>query len=271
MFWRKKLTEEDISNIPRSYDLLGDLLIFSEFPDNLKKKEKLVAKKILNEKKNIKVVLKKTRNYSGLFRTPKLKIMGGEDRKETIYKENGIRLILNPEAVYFSSRTGTERKRIYQQVKPNESILVMFSGASPLPIVLSKNTSAKEIYGVEINPLGHEYALKSLKLNKITNVKLFCGDVNDVLPNISKKFDRILMPLPKSASEFLSIALEKIKKKGIIHLYDFVESKNIPEETDQKIKSACKIANKKYKLLRVVKCGQYGPGKYRVCADFIVM
>ena len=270
MFWRKKLNEKDITKIPRSYDILGDLLIFSDFPEELKKKEKLVAERFLKEKKNIKVILKKTKNHSGIYRTPTLKIIGGEKRKKTIYRENGISLVLNPEEVYFSARSGTERKRIYQQVKSGEDILVMFSGAGPLPVVLSKNTNAKEIYGVEINPKGHEYALKSLEMNKINNVKLFCGDVNEVLPRIRKKFDRILMPLPKSAYDFLPIALKKIKKKGIIHLYDFVEEKNIPKETNEKIKLGCKNAKKKYKLLRAVKCGQYGPRKFRVCADFRV-
>ena len=268
--WNIKLTKKDIGLIPRSYDVLGDLLIFSDFPDELKKKEELVAERILNEKKNVKVVLKKTKNYSGVFRTPTLKIIGGEKRKETIYKENGVRLKLNPEKVYFSARTGTERKRIYQQVKKGEYILVMFSGAGPLPVVLSKNTEAKEIYGVEINPAGHKYALESLGLNKIKNVKLFCGDVNEVLPKIHKKFDRILMPLPKSAYDFLPIALKKIGKGGVIHLYDFEEKKNIPNSVNKKISDACKKAGKKYKLLSVVKCGQYGPRKFRTCADFKV-
>jgi len=268
VFW--KLNKKEIKKIPRSYDILGDLLIFSEFPKSLRWKENLVAKHIMGQKKNIKVVLKKIKNYSGIYRTPKLKILGGEQRKETKYKENGISLILNPEEVYFSSRTGTERKRIFQQVKPGEEVLVMFSGSGVLPVVISKNTFAKEIYGVEINPKGHEYALKNLELNKLKNVKLFCGDVNDILPGIKKKFDRILMPLPKEAYNFLPIALKKIKPKGIIHLYDFVESKDIPSETNGKIKFACNLAKKQFKSLRVVKCGQYGPRKYRVCGDFIV-
>ncbi|MCK5107873.1 MAG: class I SAM-dependent methyltransferase family protein [Nanoarchaeota archaeon] len=270
--FNKKLSKKEIALIPRSYDVLGDLLIFSDFPDRLigNKKEKLVAERIMDKKKNVKVVLRKTGNYSGVFRTPQLKILGGENRKETTYRENGIRLMLNPEAVYFSPRTSTERKRIFQQVKDGEDILVMFSGAGPLPVVLSKNTKAKEIYGIEINPEGHRYALKSVEMNKIKNVKLFCGDVNKVLLKINKKFDRILMPLPKDAHTFLGLALSKIKKNGIIHLYDFEEEKNIPSAVDKKISNACKKAGKKYKLLDVVKCGQYGPHKHRTCADFKV-
>ena len=264
-----KLTKKEIKSIPRSYDVVGDLLIFSDFPDTLAKKEKLVAEQILQEHSNVKVVLKKIKQYSGVFRTPTLRILGGERRKKTIYKENGVRLLINPEKMYFSSRLSTERKRIYCQIKSGEEVLVMFSGAGPYPVVISKNTSAKEIYGIEINPSAHEYALESLKLNKINNVKLYCGDVNKILPKIKKKFDRILMPLPKDASDFLQIALKKINNKGIIHLYDFEEEKNISDVKD-KIKIACKLAGKKCRILGVVKCGQYGPRKFRICADFKV-
>jgi tRNA (guanine37-N1)-methyltransferase len=272
MFWfKKKLTKKDLGLIPKSYDILGDLLIFSDFPDKLKKKEKLVANKIISEKKNVNVVLKKISNYSGVYRLPKFKIIGGEKRKETIHKENKIKLLLNPEEVYFSPRTSTERKRIYQQVKSGEKVLVMFSGCGVLPVVLSKNTKAKEVYGIEINPKGHDYAVKNLELNNIKNVRLFCGDVRNVLPKIKKKFDRILMPLPKDAHTFLNLALNNIKKKGVIHLYGFEEEKDIPEKVEEKISKECKKADKNYQLLRVVKCGQYGPRKYRVCADFKVL
>ena len=63
----------------------------------------------------------------------------------------------------------------------------MFSGIAPFPIVISKNSKANEIYGVEINPNAHKYALENLKLNKISNIKLFEGDVKTVLPDIEKE------------------------------------------------------------------------------------
>ena len=67
-------------------------------------------------------------------------------------------------------------------------MLVMFSGCGIFPVNISKNTNAKEIYGIEINPTAHKYALENIKLNKLFNIKLFKGDVNKVLPKINKKF-----------------------------------------------------------------------------------
>src|SRR3989338_735652 len=111
------LPKKELDLVPSSFDIVGDLAIFSEFPKELKAKEKLIANKLLSLYPNIKVVLKKTKKYSGKFRTPKLKIIVGEKRKETELRENKLRLRLNPETAYFSVRLATERGRINQLVK----------------------------------------------------------------------------------------------------------------------------------------------------------
>jgi len=261
-----KLTKKQLSLVPRSFDIIGDILVFSDFPDELKSKEKIIGETIIKSMKNVKVVCKKTEMHSGVYRTKKVKILAGARRKKTIHKENNVRVELNVETCYFSPRLSNERIRAYKLVKKGESVLVLFSGISIYPIIISKNTEAKEIYGIEINPDAHEYAMKNLELNKIKNVKLFLGDVNDVIPKLKKKFDRIFMPLPKSAEEFLDIALKASKKGTIIHFYDFLHE-NEMDDSVKKIKKHCK----KCKILEFVRCGQYSPRKYRVCVDFKII
>ena len=73
-------------------------------PKIIDSEEKEIAETLLQLHKNIAAVLKKTKKYSGKFRLPKLKIIAGEKRKETEHKENNVRLKLNVEKVYFSSR-----------------------------------------------------------------------------------------------------------------------------------------------------------------------
>lgn len=262
-----KLTKKQLALVPSSFDIVGDLVIFSDFPKELKKKEKLIANTLLGLHKNIRVVLKKTKKYSGQFRTPKLKIITGEKRKETELRENNVRLKLNPEMAYFSTRLATERKRIIGQIKNNEVILVMFSGIGPYPIGIAKNKNPKEVYSIEINPTACEYQKENILLNKIGNIKLFKGDVKKIVPKLKKKFDRILMPLPRGAEGYLDVALGAAKKGAIIHFYDFLHENEFGK-AKEKIDSACKKLHKKYKILRIVKCGQFGPGIYRICVDF---
>jgi len=266
---RKKLTKKELNLVPSSFDMIGSIIIFSDFPKELSKKEKVIGNEILKNFKQIKSIFKKTKKYSGRFRTPKLKLVVGENNKETIYKENNIRLKLNVEKVYFSPRLSEERKRIFRQIKNNEAILVMFSGVAVYPLVIAKNSNAKEIYGIETNPIAHKYALENLTLNKINNVKLILGDVKKEIPKLNKKFNRIIMPLPKGAEEFLNLALNKIKRNGIIHFYSFSEE-NKYEKIIKIINLECKKKKKECKILKIVKCGHFSPRVNRICVDFKV-
>ena len=266
---KNKLTNKELAMVPSSYDIVGGIIIFSDFPKELSKKEKTIGNEIIKNYNQIKSVYKKTRKYSGEYRTPKLKLLTGENNKETIYTENNTRLKLNVEKVYFSPRLSEERKRISNQVKNNESVLVMFSGCGVYPLTISKNTKVKNIMGIEINPTAHKYALENLKLNKTKNIELIKGDVKNILPKINKKFDRIIMPLPKGAENFLDLAVSKIKKNGIIHLYSFSEE-NKYDEITKIIKNKCKKKKKQCKILNIVKCGQFSPRVYRICVDFKV-
>ena len=266
----KKLTKKELSLVPSSFDMVGSIIIFSDFPKQLSKKEKIIGNEILKNFRHFKSVFKKTKKYSGKFRTPKLKLLAGSNSKETVHKENNIRLKLNVEKVYFSARLSEERKRIAKQVKNNESVLVMFSGIAPYPIVISKNTKAKEIIGIEINQIAHKHALENLKLNKIKNVKLILGDVKKVLPKIREKFDRIIMPLPKGAENFLGLALNKIRKNRIIHFYSFAEENNY-NNIKKIINNECEKKKKRCRILDIVKCGQFSPRVFRLCVDFRVL
>lgn len=265
-----KLTQKQLNLVPSSYDIVGDLAIFSDFSKELKDKEKLIAETLLNLHKNIKVVLKKTKKYSGKFRTPKLKIIAGENRKETELKENNVRLKLNPEKAYFSVRLATERKRINELIKPNELILVMFSGVGPYSVGIAKNANPEEVYSIEVNPDACNYQKENILVNKINNIKLFSGDVKKIMPKLKKKFDRILMPLPKGAENYLDLAIKAGKKNTTIHFYDFLHESEF-QKAKEKIDKACKKLKKKYRILNLVKCGQFGPGIYRICVDFEII
>lgn len=268
---RKKLTKKQLELLPSSYDMVGDIIIFADFPKELGKKEKLIAEKLLELHKNMKVVYKKIGKYSGKYRTPKLKIIAGEKRKETTHKENNVRMMLNVENCYFSPRLSNERKRISGQIKKNEDVLIMFSGVAPYPLVVAKNSKPKIVYAVEINPKAHKYAVENIKLNKLDDkIKLFKGDVKNIVPKLNKKFDRVAMPLPKGAENYLDLAIKAVKKNGIIHFYDFLHENQFDEAVN-KIDAACKKAKKKYNILKLVKCGQFGPGIYRICVDFKVL
>ncbi|MBU2590243.1 MAG: class I SAM-dependent methyltransferase family protein [Nanoarchaeota archaeon] len=261
---KNKLSAKELKLVPRSFDIIGDIAII-EIDEALVKKEKLIGEALLRLNKNLKVIAKKVGFHSGEFRTQKLKVIAGEKRKITLYKENDIRLKLNVETCYFSPRLSTERMRVAKLIKKGEKILVMFSGVAPYPLVFAKNSEASEIFGVELNPDCHKFALENIKLNKVKNVTVVNGDAREEVPKLGY-FDRILMPLPKSAEEFLDVVLKASSKGTIVHFYDFLNEENFPSESIAKVKKVFPKA----KILDSVKCGQSAPGRFRVCIDFQV-
>ena len=99
---------------------------------------------------------------------------------------------------------------------------------------------------------------------------LINGDVKKEIPKLSEKFDRILMPLPKTADEFLKEALSVSKKGTIIHFYDFLKETEF-DLAYKKIDKACKEMKLKYKISETVRCGQHAPRVYRICVDFKIL
>ncbi len=263
------LTQTEREHFTAAFDQIGTIAIL-EIDAGLRKKEKQIAKALLEINPSIKTVLCKAGEHEGIFRTQRLKFLAGVDTRETMHRENGVQLGIDVEKVYFSPRLSNERKRVFQQVKKGESILVMFSGSGIYPVVISKNTKAKRIVGIEINPLAHSYALKNIKLNKIKNVEFIGGDVREVIPKLHEKFDRIIMPLPKSAENFLDLAFAAAKKGAIIHFYDFLHEDHFAD-AQEKIKNVCALAKRKCAIKKLVKCGQYSPHVFRICVDFVVL
>ncbi len=261
-----QLTKEELALLVRSYDMVGDIAVII-VPDELSSKERLIGQAILDNNKRIKTILKRAGNYDGVFRKIPLELIAGEDRRETIHKEYGVRLLVNPERAYYSPRSGTERFRVASLVEPGEQVLVLFSGIGPFPLVIANNSDAKSVVGIEKNPDGHDLAIKSLKLNKrIKNVTFMEGDAAELLPTLDRNFNRIIMPLPHGAHEYLAGALDRLLPGGWLHFYTMRAKEQFRDGLDE---LALLCGEYGYKLTdgRAVKCGHCSPAYHRVCLE----
>ncbi|MBS3066592.1 methyltransferase domain-containing protein [Candidatus Pacearchaeota archaeon] len=254
-----------------SYDILGNVII-AKFPDEAKKPEKIKeANKLLKEKKSVETILEKKEKVKGRLRTIKTNYLAGKKNKEALYLENGCRFKFNVETCYFSPRLSNERKEIYQQVKKNEKVLVMFGGVAPYAIVIAKNSKPEVVYSVELGKECNKYAKQNVILNRVNNVRIIQGDVKKVIPKLSKeklKFDIIIMPRPNLKDSFLNSAFQVIKKNGIINYYGFSYNSN---EIVQNIQNEAKKAKKIIKIIKVKKAGDIAPYKFRWRVDFKVL
>lgn len=253
--------EEEANYETPSYEVIGDIAVINDLA-GVDREEAVDG--ILHHQ-NVKTILLKKEGLSGEFRVGDYIKLYGEET-ETVHKEFGYRFKVDPTEVYFSERFGTERKRVADQVKEGEKVLVMFAGVGPFAMLCSEK--AEKVVAVEKNPAGAQYLKENIELNKVTNVEGLEGDVSEILPDLGK-FDRIIMPLPESADKFLGLALEHISDNGVIHYYRFVEDENIDEirsEIDQEIADR----GLKYEIIDAVECGERGPTSTRMCFDLQV-
>ena len=240
-----KLTEKERAELVTSFDIVGDIATV-EIPRALVKKEKMIAWAIMKMHRNIKVVAKKTGGTSGKFRIRPVKVIAGEKRTSTVYRESGCDFELDLNKTYFSPRLGTERARIAALVKPGENVLVPFAGVGPFAIIIAKKVPSSEVIGIEINPDAAEYFRRNIVRNGCMNVSVLQGDVAKLLPDRCEEWaDRVAMPLPKDASAYLSNAIMSLKNGGILHYYAFGEVKKPYEAAERQVKSACRKLGRK--------------------------
>jgi len=254
---KKTLPIELLKHVPRSYDTIGDIIVM-KIPEELEDYKKQVGSAYIETYPYIKTVLNQTGPIKNEYRTRPLELVAGEDKKTTIYKEFDCTFKVDLEKAYFSPRLSNERGRIMELVEDGERILNMFAGIGTFSILIARHKKA-EVYSVEKNPAAYDLMIKNTQMNKLK------GEVIPVLEdakNFIKEdyFDRILMPLPEKASEFLETAIDNTKNGGIIHYHDFCREFEEAEEKLANMKLNYKVKEKK--VIR-----SYGPGIYHIVLD----
>ncbi|MFQ5887606.1 MAG: class I SAM-dependent methyltransferase family protein [Candidatus Hydrothermarchaeales archaeon] len=254
------LPEELLEFVPRSYDTIGDIIVM-KIPEELEDYKKQVGEAFIKAYPYIKTVLNQTGPIENEFRTRPLEFISGENKRSTLYKEFDCIFHVDVEKAYFSPRLSNERGRIMELVKDGEKILNMFAGIGTFSIIIARHKRT-EVYSVEKNPEAYHLMMKNIERNKLK------GEVKPVLEdakNFIKEgyFDRIIMPLPERANEFLEQAFANAKNRGIIHYHDFCREFEEVEEKLARLKLKYKINDKK--IIR-----SYGPGIYHVVMDLEV-
>ena len=262
------LSIEKIKMVPNSYDLIGHIAIL-EIPKELKSKKKLIAKALLEVHKNIQTVLEKSSERKGIFRNREYRFLAGQKKYTTVHKEYGLQFKVNPIEVYFSPRELTERQRIAEQVKPKETVMVMFSGIGPYALAIGKRQPlVNQVISIEINPKATKYAKENIRLNRLSEkVVHITGDVRKKSEKYFGKCDRVVMPLPEGGQNFLDVAVKCLKKSGgMIHFYTWGEEDRDFKDAKELLKKNMRRM-RKYRIVKLKKVLPYSPRKWKVCID----
>lgn len=257
----KKIPESYLLKL-RAFDAIGNIALI-QLSDELIPYQKIIGEALLELNPFIKAVFRKD-SIEGEYRIPKLELIAGEPITETVYREFGVRILLDVSKVYFSPRLSEERKRIASLIKKDEIILDMFCGVGPFSLMISKKSEPKKIYAIDINETAIYYLKKNIALNKTYNIVPINGDSKMEIKNIENP-NRIIMNLPHSSFEFLPDVFSTYKN-AIVHFYAVSENINLVKK---KIIEESEKHSKKIDFLfeRVVK--SYSPNTDIYCIDFV--
>ena len=222
----ERLEAWELKILPCSYDIVGDIAII-RIPSVLKHRAEEIAEAIMQINSHVHTVLSQVSPVSGGFRLRRLEWVMGEKKTETIHKEHGCLFKVDLEKCYFSPRLSFERSRIAGQVKPSEVVVNMFAGVGCFSILIAKKSEARRVYSIDINPWAIRYTEENIRLNGVKHiVKPILGDAKEVIEKrLEGVADRVLMPLPEKAYEYIGFAVKALKPSGgFIHYYDFIHA-----------------------------------------------
>jgi len=270
-----KLSPEELALVYKSYDVIGDIAVI-RVPETLTLYSETIAEALMQQHKHVKAVWRQSSPVSGDFRLRELEWVAGEKKTETIHKEHGCIFKVDVKECYFSPRLGFERMRIANLVEDKDVIVNMFAGVGCYSITIAKHTKATKVYSIDINPVAVRYLKENVLLNKVVDKVISIeGDARTVIEGQLKgKADRVLMPLPEKAYEYLDSALSAVKPKGgWVHYYDFEHARkeeNPLEKVKLKVMEKLQQQMVKFELPfgRIVR--QTGPNWYQIALDIHV-
>lgn len=266
------LTPEETAQVYSAFDQIGDIVII-KIPDELISKKKVIAEAILANVRTAKAVFAQVSAVKGDFRVRDLDFIAGENRTVTEYKEHACRFNVDVAKTYFSPRLSTERQRIAQMVSNGETIVNMFAGVGTYSVVIAKINKTCKIYSIDSNASASELDRVNAKLNKVQDrIITICGDASEVIKEkLEGQADRVLMPLPEKAKDFVDSAVLALNGKGIVHYFAHVKADNKKAGKELGLQDAHDaFAKYAHKVLAVRVVREVGPRIYQIVADVSV-
>lgn len=270
-----KLETWELKLLYKSYDIIGNIAVI-RVPEPIKQRKNVIAEAVMQTHKNVKTVLSQVGPVSGEYRLRKLLWIMGERKSETIYREYGSSIKVDLEKCYFSPRLSYERRRIAHMIQQGEVIVNMFAGVGAFSIIIANNSEAEKIYSIDINPSVVKYMQENVKLNKLEERVLpILGDAKRVIEEgLRGVADRVLMPLPERAHEYLDYSMLALKPYGgWIHYYDFEHAERGEDpikKTEIKISKKIQEFGVKFEVVfgRIVR--GVGPNWFQIVLDIKV-
>lgn len=271
---REILSDEELSILPRGFQVIGRVIIIKLNPLLLEKKI-LIAKKYMELLPSTKSVYLNMGRIKGKYRTPeKIVFLVGEDDPIVEHKEHGIIYRFDFTKIMFSMGNLNERKFLASLVKENEVIIDMFAGIGYFSLPIAKHSKPKIIYSIELNLESFKFLTENIKINHLDDIIVpINGDSKKEVIELSEsgvRADRVIMGVFPAPKDFIKEALTLTKESGTTFHYEGVTTKENYLNLFNEFKEIAETSNYKCELLSKRFVKSYGPHLYHVVVDILV-
>lgn len=212
------VSEEELKSSLKGIDIIGDIAIV-KLPKSLESRGGEIGELLLGTLA-VASVFRQTTPAAPGTKIRGLEWLAGRQGTETCYRESGCKFRLDVSKVYFSPRLSHERIRLARLAKPSEVVVNMFAGVGTFSIVMAKNSEAALIHSIDKNACAFRYMVENIEINGLSGrVVPYEGDARQAALGLRGVADRVLMPLPELALEYVQDAVSCLRGKGMVHIY----------------------------------------------------
>jgi tRNA (guanine37-N1)-methyltransferase len=219
--------------LPRSFDLIGEILLVKIDEEVLSYKDKIAEIYLSNL--NIRSVFHKIDVVQSSHRVASWQCIGGLNDPVTVHKMNDLEFRVDIGKVYFNPRLNNEYLIVSDQINDDDIVWDLFCGIGAFTLTLV-NRKKVTVYANDINPVAIALLEENVLRNKkklLGNILIYNVDAEELISQLPIP-NRIFMNLPETALDFLPKILLLLKKslKGVvtIYLYHFTHKESSDRE-----------------------------------------
>jgi tRNA wybutosine-synthesizing protein 2 len=211
------LDDDGIAALPEGWTRLGDVLLL-RLPEELAPHAETVARAYGDVLEADSVL--HLEGSKGPWREPQTRLLWGDADTETVHREHGIAYHLDPREVMFSPGNKTERHRLRDHVREDETVVDLFAGIGYFALPLA--AAGADVVACEANPTAARYLGESAEANDLADrIQLREGDCRQRAP--ADVADRVHMGYFPGTEAFLPTAIEALDPAGgWLHYHDRV-------------------------------------------------
>ena len=213
-------SEEEKESLPRSFDVIGDIVLIRIPPELEGRKESIggALQKFVPGARLVGL----DRGVHGADRRREVEPIAGTGPWRTRHKENGVELDVDVERAYFSPRLAREHARVAEEVQSGDRVYDLCCGVGPFAITIAHLGKASEVTAVDANP-------EAIALLQATLARYpFAKRIHALVARLEEfllaapPVERVVMNLPHEGIKYLPSVARTATPGGRLYYYEVV-------------------------------------------------